>query len=91
LTLTAQLLERTAQEELGRSFASEEANARDRLLARFARGELFPRSAPQRELFVLLHALTLEGFVSDPKHGGNHQGLGWKAVGFEGQNAAHHH
>ncbi|HEY1099925.1 MAG TPA: hypothetical protein VGF99_13405, partial [Myxococcota bacterium] len=27
-------------------------------------------------------ALTLEGFLGDPRHGGNHDGVGWRFVGY---------
>jgi len=31
-----------------------------------------------------LIGLTLEGFLGDPKHGGNRQGMGWKFIGYDG-------
>ena len=37
---------------------------------------------PERELFKLLHGLVLEGFLADPHHGGNHDQIAWRAIGF---------
>lgn len=37
---------------------------------------------PERELFRLLHGLVLEGFFADPHHGGNHEMIAWRAIGF---------
>jgi gluconate 2-dehydrogenase gamma chain len=34
--------------------------------------------------FQLLHAYTLAGFFADPVHGGNHDMVGWKLIGFPG-------
>lgn len=35
--------------------------------------------------FTQLRFLTVLGFLSSPKYGGNKDGLGWKAIGFEDQ------
>ena len=48
----------------------------------FARGQIPTKSYPQREVFLALHALTLEGFLSDPVHGGNANQAGWRAIRF---------
>jgi gluconate 2-dehydrogenase subunit 3-like protein len=35
-----------------------------------------------RDFLTILVDLTLEGFLCDPSHGGNHAGAGWLAVGY---------
>ena len=30
----------------------------------------------------MLHGLVLEGFLSDPHHGGNKDQIAWRAIGF---------
>lgn len=65
-----------------RSFAELDAAAQDAVLDELARGAWQGVSMPQRELFRVLHALTIEGFLSDPIHGGNLGGAGWKAIDF---------
>ena len=37
-----------------------------------------------REFFELMRKHTLEGFFSEPKHGGNRDSIGWKVLGFVG-------
>lgn len=38
----------------------------------------------QAELFGLLRWHTLLGFLADPRHGGNRDGIGWRALGHPG-------
>jgi hypothetical protein len=64
------------------AFAALDVAAQDQVLAELARGGWPDATLPQRELFVVLHSLTLEGFLADPNHGGNHGGAGWKAIDF---------
>ena len=64
------------------AFAQLDVAAQDQVLEELARGGWPDRTLPQRELFVVLHSLTLEGFLADPNHGGNHGGAGWKAIDF---------
>ena len=60
-------------------FLKATASAQDEALQWFA------HAAPP--FFLAFHTLVLEGFLSDPKHGGNFEGIGWRAIGFDG----HHH
>jgi gluconate 2-dehydrogenase gamma chain len=53
----------------------------DALLEAVSRGTL-GSPLPERELFRLLHGLVLEGYLADPHHGGNHDQVAWKAIGF---------
>ena len=40
------------------------------------------------EFFEMVRIHTIIGFLADPKHGGNRDYAGWKAIGYPG--AAHH-
>jgi len=72
-------LQAAARERFGRDFPDCSPGEQDELLravdqARDWRSRLF--------LNVLVHQ-TLEGFLGDPVHGGNRDGLGWRAIGYE--------
>ena len=71
----AQLLDQRAG-----GFAKASPAAQDEALRWFA------QAAPQ--FFRPFHSLVLEGFLSDPKHGGNFEQAGWRFVGFT---SGHHH
>jgi hypothetical protein len=38
----------------------------------------------QREFFRMVRLHAIQGFLSDPKHGGNKNKSGWKFIGFQG-------
>ena len=38
----------------------------------------------QTPFFTLVRQHTIVGFLADPIHGGNRDGIGWKLIGFEG-------
>jgi len=44
-----------------------------------------------RAFFARLHALTMEGFFSDPIYGGNRNMVSWKMLGFPGLPATYAH
>ena len=78
----ASLLDQWARARYGgKVFAGLAEAEQDFVLGQLSRGGLQVTGFPQREVFKALHSLTLEGFLSDPVHGGNHQQLGWKALG----------
>ena len=81
--LTAELLDQAARGKAGLGFLALSGIGQDELLTALSRGQL-PAAAgfPQKEAFAALHALTLEGFLSDPIYGGNRQMVGWRSVGF---------
>jgi gluconate 2-dehydrogenase gamma chain len=78
-------------------FADATAEQQDLILGELSRGAIPVRSFPQAEWFAALHDLTLEGFLSDPAHGGNAGEIGWRAIGFPTPHlrkpgaAPHHH
>ena len=78
----ARLLDLWSQKSFGKGFATVAAAEQDTVLGQLARGEIPVRGLPQQALFRGLHTLTLEGFLSDPVHGGNDGEIGWRTVGF---------
>lgn len=82
LEKTAELLDRWAQMKHGVPFAGLGTAVQDQILEQLARGTLPVKGFPQKEAFRALHTLTLEGFLSDPIHGGNAGMVGWKAIDF---------
>lgn len=83
VVLCARLIDEHAQTKHARPFADLAADAQDSIVAGLSKGELtLSRKFPQRELFRLLHGLTLEGFLGDPIQGGNEAMVGWRSIGF---------
>jgi len=70
-------LDESARKKFGRGFAELEAKDQDALLLGF---QQMVRPVRGGYVFNLLLTLTLEGFLSDPKHGGNQNGVGWAFV-----------
>lgn len=67
----------------GRPFAALPLARQDELAQSLSQGGIaIDPPFPQREVFRLLHMLTLEGFLSDPIHGGNDGMVGWRSIGF---------
>jgi len=77
----ARRIELHAEKVHGRSFADLAAADQDAIVGKLSRAEL-ALGLPERPLFDALHTLTLEGFLSDPHHGGNADQVGWKYVDF---------
>jgi len=63
------------------NFAALAPAQQDEVLEALSRGALGTK-LPERELFRVLHGLTLEGFLADPQHGGNKDQVAWRAIGF---------
>lgn len=73
------ILAASARAAYGRELDELSGAEQDAVLERLA-------EAPEPQARVLLQrliALALEGFLSDPRHGGNRDGAGWRAVGLE--------
>jgi gluconate 2-dehydrogenase gamma chain len=78
----ARLFDLWSQKAFGKRFGALDPAAQDTILGQLSRGELGVRGFPQEAMFRALHTLTLEGFLSDPVHGGNDGQAGWRFVGF---------
>jgi gluconate 2-dehydrogenase gamma chain len=65
----------------GSCFVDLDLAAQDRALSAIAAGKLDLELDVQAEIFEFVHSLTLEGFLSDPAHGGNAEGVGWAYIG----------
>ncbi len=76
------LLEKVARREAGGPFQTLDAASQDELLARFQTGQVKTKF-PTAKWFAVVHAFALEGWLGDPKHGGNADRRGWKAIGWE--------
>jgi gluconate 2-dehydrogenase gamma chain len=61
----------------------------DEALSRLERGEAGFRDLPSPVFFETLLANTIEGYFSDPIHGGNRDMVGWRMVGFPGAYAGY--
>jgi len=78
----ARLLDLWSQKSFAKKFTALAPGDQDAALSQLARGQIPVRGFPQEAMFRALHALTLEGFLSDPVHGGNDGEVGWRAIGF---------
>jgi gluconate 2-dehydrogenase gamma chain len=87
----AMLLDFWSQRTLGKDFLEITPQQQDRVLDSLARGQIPVRGVPQEALFRGLHSLTLEGFLSDPVHGGNDGEIGWRSIGFPAPHLRHVH
>jgi gluconate 2-dehydrogenase gamma chain len=89
----AGFVNRAAKHEHGVGyFPALQPEQQDDLLRRMADGKMRP-SRFKPDMFVrVMVALTLEGYLGDPNHGGNKDKLGWAAVGYDpaGRNALVH-
>jgi gluconate 2-dehydrogenase gamma chain len=80
-TRGAVFLGRAAKKEHGKAFVELSTQLHDAYVTRLARNEVRPQGfSPQAFVRVML-ALTLEGFLGDPRHGGNKDEVGWKFIG----------
>ncbi|MCG3770364.1 MAG: Gluconate 2-dehydrogenase subunit 3 [Nitrosomonadaceae bacterium] len=93
LPLTPQEIYRVAIREIslycsrqyaGRGFHLLSTEQQDQLLHSMENGEIELESLPAAVFFKLLLRNTIEGFFADPIHGGNHDKIGWKLIGFPG-------
>jgi gluconate 2-dehydrogenase gamma chain len=67
------------------NFARLSADQQNALLGDFQHDTLHMGAQPTSPIFAHLLALALEGYLCDPKYGGNADCKGWRAVGVEMQ------
>ena len=77
------------RESRGSSFARLAAADQDAFLQRLEKGDVALDGADAKAFFAQLLQNTLEGFWSDPIHGGNRDMVGWKLIGFPGARYDH--
>ncbi len=77
-------LERNAKETFGRQFTELAPDQQDKILSAFEKGTA-SGLADASEFFALLRKHTMEGMFCEPMYGGNRGLVGWRLVGFPGQ------
>jgi gluconate 2-dehydrogenase gamma chain len=82
-------LDESARKLHGAAFADLTDAQQDELLAQAEHGKLDFGALPSNTFFASLVDATMEGFLSDPIHGGNRDKIGWKLVGFPGVHASY--
>ena len=82
-------LDESARKLHGAAFAELTDAQQDDLLAQAEHGKLDFGALPSATFFAWLVDVTMEGFFSDPVHGGNRDKIGWKLVGFPGVHASY--
>ena len=76
------VLDRLAGREADMPFHALGGAEQDELLGRFQVGRV-PGRFPAPRFFAMVHSLALEGFFGDPRQGGNHDRVAWRAIGFD--------
>lgn len=76
--------------EYGRPFAALGARDREAVLSGLDSGSIsLEGGLPAKTFFELAYRTVMEGFFSDPIHGGNRGKAGWKMIGFPGAPGAY--
>ncbi len=75
-------LTKASQQAHQRPFVAADAAQQDELIRRLVDNEMRPDSFSGPRFIRLVLALTLEGALGDPKHGGNTNRRGWHMVGY---------
>jgi hypothetical protein len=57
-------------------------DVQDGLITRFVDNTVRPDGFSMQTFLRAVMALTLEGYLGDPRHGGNAGGIGWRVVGY---------
>ena len=79
-----EMIARLSNELFGSGFAALPEQRQDEILT-IAEDALHAKGSEQLALFfAVIREHTLEGMFGDPIHGGNHDALGWKIIGFPG-------
>jgi len=74
-------LDKMSLKQFKKRFVECPPGRQDEVLQQVADGELRLRRFDGRLFFQKLMELTLEGYLSDPKYGGNRDRVGWKFIG----------
>ena len=87
--LAIDAIDREALTRHEKPFTQVSAAEQDGLLTAVERGELKAGDTPLKTFFDMLLGNTMEGYFSDPIHGGNRDKVGWRLVGFPGVAASY--
>ena len=71
--------DRQSRSNFGGGYADLKPELQDEMIRRFQ----FSRFSGEQKFFNELLVLTMEGFLGDPRYGGNRDRVGWKFTGFE--------
>ncbi|HEY2986129.1 MAG TPA: gluconate 2-dehydrogenase subunit 3 family protein [Candidatus Binatia bacterium] len=77
-------VDRCARRKFGGKFARLNDADKDAVLADFAAGQT-PEAKKAAEFFETVRCHVLEGIFGEPEYGGNRGLIGWRLVGFPGQ------
>ena len=77
----ARHLDAAARKEHGKSFVGCTGEQQDAILKTFSEGDFKAGKFDGTVFFRQLMELTLEGYLSDPKYGGNRNRAGWRLIG----------
>ncbi len=77
----ASWLDKVATHDHQKSFADATDAQRDAVLRKFQQNQIRPKGFDGRAFFEHLVAMALEGFLGDPKYGGNKGLVGWNLIG----------
>ena len=72
---------RAAKKEHGKWYIELSEAQQDQIIERLVKGDVKAAGFTPLAFVRVLLALTLEGFLGDPRHGGNKDQVGWKFVG----------
>lgn len=85
----ARSLDAAARRDFGGGFATIAPDAQDRVLLHVQGGGEDQGTFEGSRFVERLLELTLEGFLGDPRHGGNRGEVGWKFIGYTPACARH--
>jgi len=97
LKVADKALDFQAQHDHGKRFVELTHAQQDAVLHLVYRGGVDRGNFKGKPFVTLMMSLVLEGHLSEPIHGGNRDGMGWKLVAFEpmdprpGSSGGHHH
>jgi gluconate 2-dehydrogenase gamma chain len=77
------------QKKYGKTLDALSASHQDEVLHGLEGGTITLGQLPAKTFFEMLFNNTVEGFFADPLYRGNHDKIGWKAIGFPGVAAAY--
>ena len=75
-------MDRVSRKEYEKPFRRLTSEEKDQVLRYVDKGALDDDSFNGEDFIHTMIDLSLEGFIGDPVHGGNRDGVGWKYIGY---------